>query len=186
MSYYNEKPFFDTLKFSDIYPDVETFEEIIGEKCTSSELLSLSPLPELYRTLELKFYNAHTRYTTPETFTTALIRELRVAYEVYKLQVQLNKEAKTLEVAQIQKSFQNVSNMVENPNELNSNMDDTPIKNTSTVQQTITQLQNKLNAILLKYEAIDQDYQDKFYKKLEPLFRWVLNEDTQILFISED
>ena len=66
MSYYNEKPFFDTLKFSDIYPDVETFEEIIGEKCTSSELLSLSPLPELYRTLELKFYNAHTRYTTPE------------------------------------------------------------------------------------------------------------------------
>lgn len=183
--FYNENKFFATLKFKDIYPDFETFEIYMNDVLTPDEVIRLSPYDELYRLLQLKYYNAYTRYTTPETFTMALVRETRIHFPIYKVQMSLNEQAMELDINDINNRFKTLRNLVENPNMLNENMDTVPLKNTSSQQESLIQKGNMLGAVMEKYSAINRNYQETFYRMINSLFKVFMDGGAEILFVDK-
>ena len=183
--YYDKDPFFTTLRFRDIFPDFANFEAIMEANLQGDELVRLSPLEDLYRVLSLKYFNAYTRYTTPETFTMALIREARIHFPIYKMQMDLNTQAMEMDIKDINNRFATLRNLVENPNMLNENMDTEAIGNTSSQQESMIQKGNMLGAVMEKYSAINRNFQETFYRMLNELFRVYMSEDGVILFVNE-
>ena len=181
MPLYQESLWIEPVEFLDVFPDSETFEIKIESVGSDTEHLE-----ELYTILLNKYAYAKTRYTTEEPFILAIRRELQLEWPLYLKQKALMSQMLDLDIASIMKSGSSLTNVVQTNDAPVVDADSVPISDLSTMQSNTNQTGNILNAILAKYTAIDQNYLNKIYSKMNPLFRQILSEEIPpILFPQE-
>ena len=96
---YNQDPcWVEPLKFSDIFPDAETFESLV-QKISSDQ----THLKELYEILALRYSGATTRYMTLEPFVLALKSVLFIEWDLYLTQRSLIQNLKSIEIDDVMK-----------------------------------------------------------------------------------
>lgn len=180
------KVWFDTLKFSDIFPDKEAFKSKMQDTVTSLND-KLEPINELYDILYLRYHSSNTRYTAELPFIMSLKRELVVQWPIYIQQKALMNEMMTIEIEEIQRQAKSIGNIIVKPT---INLPDDPseqvIPKLSTQQQTALNIGNKLSAIRDKYISVDHDFLTRIYDKLDIYFRVIQKDDTFILYKQED
>lgn len=180
------KPWFDTLKWGDIFPDQETFVAKMGETVTSVNV-KLLPIEELYDVLYLRYHSSNTRYTSELPFIMSIKREMMVLWPIYIQQKALMEEMMEMEIKEIQRESKSISNVIDRPT---VNLPDKPseevIPNLSTTQQSLFNMGNRLRAVREKYASVDHDYLNHIYEKLDIYFRVIQKDDVFILYEQED
>lgn len=173
MPLYDDKFYFETLKFDDVFKsDDEFFEKVVSINNINSE----ADIKELYNILTMKYVGASTRYTDEFSFIMALKRELYVSYPLYLKQKELLNDMMTLEISEIMKASNQLRNLVEHPTDPTPNASSQPIDDLSTMQENIVVTQNKLDAIKQKYSSLSRNYLNGIFKSCDQLFTVILGD----------
>lgn len=184
--YDKSKPWFDTLKWGDIFPTKEVFIEKMTD-IGSSLNVKLEPLDELYDILYMKYHSSNTRYTSELPFIMSIKREMAVLFPIFIQQKALMEEMMEMEITEIQRQNKSISNVIDRPT---VNLPDKPseevIPNLSTTQQSLFNLGNRLNAVRDKYYSIEHDFLQRIYDNMDKYFRVIQKDDIFILYKQED
>ena len=166
MPLYNEKYDISTLSWGFIFPSAEIFEfkmQVHGSTFENHE--------ELYDLLAQRYVAARTRYVEEEPFILAIIRELKYAWPMFLEQQQLMETIKNLEIEKVMASQSSLTNIVQSHDDPIVDADKIAISDLSNQQQVTRVTGNELMALMTKYEAIQRNYIDQLYRRMDPLFR---------------
>lgn len=183
MFYDNDKYYFDTLKFDDVFTSATDFAAKLG---TVGDVTDTSDLEELYEILALKYVGAHTRYTDEFAFIFAIKRELYTEFAFYLEKKDLAKQLRDMEISKITLTQNQLRNVVTNRDEPVSNPDTVAIDNLSTEQENIRVTANELEAVKQKYNVMNRNYLQGIYKRCDDLFRVILSDDVRYLYEREE
>lgn len=176
--FYDDKVYFDTLKWDDCFVSEEQFatdmEDVGG-------ITDVDSLKELYRILSMKYVTSYTRYTNKFAFMMALKRELHTEFPFYLQKKTLANEMMEMEIAEIQRGARSLRNVVDQHDDSVVNANTVAIDDLSTTQESIETTANKLDAVKQKYNVMNRNWLQGIYKQCDELFRVILSEDvTQI------
>lgn len=183
MFYDNNKPYFDTLLWEDVFPDVDTF---ISKVVSVGGITDTVKLTELYDILSMKYYASHTRYTVEAGIIMGIRRELYTEFPFYLEKKELADQMIAIEIEEVQRGQRQLQNTVDTHDEPIVSADRVPIDDLSTQQTNIEVTNNKLQAIKEKYNVMNRNYLQGIYKRCDELFRVILAKDNIYLFESEE
>jgi len=183
MFYDDNKPYFDTLKWDDIFTSAAQF---ISSVVDIGGVTDTDDLTELYEVLSNKYLFAHTRYTTPDPFIFALKRELYTEFPFYIEKKQLASDMIATTLAELQRGQRQLRNLVDQHDETYTNLDTVPINDLSTQQENVEITNNKLEALKMKYNVMNRNFLAGIYQRCDQLFRVILAKDEITLFESEE
>lgn len=172
--YYENRRYYDTLTWRDIFPDEESFISKIEDIGGISDP---DKLAELYEILVLKYITAKTRYDTEFPFILALRRELQVEFPYYLEKKALAKVALEMEIDEIRKQSSSLRNIINTHDEPINNASEVPIDDLSTTQESLRITGNKLDAVKSKYNTMNRNFVAGIYKNCDGLFRVILSDD---------
>lgn len=174
MPFYDEKIYFDTLKFDDVF---KSSSEFITKVVSVGGITDTTSLQELYEILSLKYVGSQTRYTSEFPFIQAIKRELFTEFPFYLQRKTLQTEMMNMEISEIQLGTRQLRNVVDQHDEPIANADSIPIDDLSTQQESIRITNNKLDAVKQKYNVMFRNYMQGIYKQCDGLFRVILADD---------
>lgn len=182
MGFYDEKKYFQTLKWDDVFTGPDEFYEKIGSIASITEE---DDLKHLYDLLVMKYHSSYTRYTNELSFILAIKRELHVEFPIYLMRKELLDDMFKLEVEEIQRGSRVLRNLVETHDDPVVNAHKNPIEDLSTEQEYLTTINNELEAMKAKYNAIGKNYLAPIYKACDELFKVILAEDIYYLYKND-
>lgn len=183
MFYDEDKKYYDTLKFDDVFTSSAQFAT---EMVSVGGVTSTANLQELYEILALKYVGSYTRYTDKFAFHMALKRELYTEFPYYLQRKILANEMIALEIAEIQRGSRQLRNLIDQHDEPVVNANTVPIDDLSTQQESIEVTNNKLEAIKAKYNSMNRNYLQGIYNQCDDLFRVILAQDNRTLYEQEN
>jgi len=183
MPFYNYDPYYNTLKWDDIFKSATDF---ITKMVSVGGITDTADLTELYEILSLKYVTSTTRYTDEFAFQQAIKRELYTEFAFYLEKKSLSAEMLAIDIAEIQRGQRQLQNIVDTHDEPIANADTVPFNDLSTQQQNIEITNNKLEAIKQKYNVMNRNYLQGIYKRCDELFAVILSRDTRPLYPQGD
>ena len=181
MPFYDDKEYFDTLKWDDVFVSSTQF---ISKVVSVGGITDTTKLTELYEILSLKYTGSKSRYTSEFPFIQGIKRELFTEFPFYLKRKELASEMMEMEITEIQLGTRQLRNVVDQHDEPIADADSVAIDDLSTQQESIRITNNKLDAVKQKYNTLYRNYLQGIYKQCDGLFQQILAEDTQILFES--
>ena len=181
--FYDEKPYYDTLKFDDVFQSADQFATVM---VSVGGITSVTSLRELYEILSLKYVASHTRYTDEFAFMMAIKRELYTEFPFYLQKKELANDMMEVEISEIQLTQNQLRNLIETNDEDYVNTSTKPIDDLTTTQENIRVTSNKLDAVKQKYNVMNRNYLQGIYKRCDELFRVILAGDTRTLYEQGD
>lgn len=181
--FYDEKPYYDTLTFGEIFA---SSTEFIEKVVSIGGITDTNDLADIYERLAEKYLFAHTRYASEDPFILAIKRELHTAFPYYLERVSIVNKMIALTDAQIELRNNQLRNLVDTHDDPIANADTVAISDLSTQQENINVNLGKLLALKDKYNAMNRDYMMDIYKKCNPLFRQILAREDIYLYESEE
>jgi hypothetical protein len=181
--FYDNKPYYETLKFDDVFTDPTTF---IAEVVDVGGITDTDQLTELYNILSFKYVTNFTRYTNKLAFVMAIKRELYTEFPFYIQKKDLAEQMMDVEIAEVQRGQRQLRNLVDTHDEPITDADTVPIDDLSTQQENVEITNNKLEAIKSKYNVMNRNYLQGIYKRCDHLFRVILAGNARTLYDQGD
>lgn len=181
MPLYQERWGYKPLSWSFVFSGPDEFEQKLTEFGSR-----FTEHGRLYELLVRKYIAADTRYSTEEPFILAIIRELEWAWPMYQTQSELMERLKEIEIARIMESQSSLTNVVQSHDDPVVDADKIAIPDLSNQQQVTRITGNELVAIMTKYEAIQRNFVDQLYRRLDPLFAKFISSGTHIRFYYDE
>lgn len=182
MPFFDENPYYDTLKWDDIFTSKEDFASKVEDV---GGITNASDLHELYKILSFKYVSSHTRYTDEFSFIQAIKRELYTEFPFYLKKKELADEMMQIEIDEIQLGMRQLRNLVDTHDEPIVNASTVPFDDLSTQQEYIRIQNNKLEAIKQKYNVMNRNYLNGIYQRMNELFRVILSTDEKFIYEGE-
>lgn len=182
MPFYDDRVYYDTLKWDDIFVSSEQF---IQKVVSVGGITDQTKLTELYDILSLKYTGNKTRYTNEFKFVQAIKRELYTEFPFYLQRKDLVDQMLEMEIAEIQRGTRQLINQVNQHDEPVANASTVPIDNLSSMQQNTEITNNKLEAVKMKYNSLYRNYLEAIYKQCDGLFQVILAENVEIIYEQE-
>lgn len=179
MPFYDNKFYYDTLKFDDVFTSASDFET---KMVSVGGITDSSSLQELYEILAMKYVGANTRYTDSFSFMKAIKRELYVEFPYYLEKKSLVDELIALTDAEIELAQVQLRNLVDTHDEPITNADTVAFDDLSTQQENFRTTIGKLQSKRDKYNMMNRDYRMGIYKKCDELFRVILSSDNYAIY----
>lgn len=178
MAYYRNLTPNQSLRFLDIIPTFEKFQEYLDK--LDWDLKE----PELfYDFLYMKYSLSTTRYMDSVPFILALRRQTYDFWDNSLKQREDLNRIRDLEIKDIMILQDTITNEVRSPNNPTVDASKVPIPNTSTSQLTEHVKGNELDAINRKYSALFKNsIMGGFYRLVDPLFAVFLESDTEYVY----
>lgn len=178
MGYYRDLTPNQSLRFMDIIPTFEKFQDYLEK--LNWDLKE----PELfYDFLYMKYAMSTTRYMDSVPFILALRRQTYDFWDNSLKQREDLNRLRELEIKDIMILQDTIMNEVKNPNVPTVDASTTPIPNTASFQSTEHIKGNELDAINRKYSALFKNsIMSGFYRLIDPLFAVFLESDTNYVY----
>lgn len=183
MFYDEDKCYYDTLAFDDVFTSASQFA---SDVVAVGGITDTASLEELYEILALKYVGAKTRYTDKFSFIMAVKRELYTEFPYYLQRKSLASEMMALEIAEVQRGTRQLRNLVDQHDEPVVNANTEAIDDLSTQQESIEITNNKLDALKAKYNSMNRNYLQGIYNQCDQLFRVILAQDDRPLYEQEN
>ena len=155
MFYDDNKQYYDTLKFDDVFTSASEFASKIG---SVGDVTDTSELEELYEILALKYVGAHTRYTNEFSFIFGIKRELYTEYAFYIEKKALAAQMRDMEIEKITLAQNQLRNVVDTHDQDYADTDTVAIDNLTTMQENTRVTNNELEAVKQKYNVMNRNY----------------------------
>lgn len=171
-----------TNKFTDIFEDFDTFKQEYTASAFKDALAN-DDLEILYYLLYARFGNSHIANSDENQFKYKLYATIWQFGPVWAKKVEVQKEIRSLTLAELQEGSRQVSDHAYNPS--------TEITSTSGEIETINEQdrvkykKSKADAYAMVMEIMEQDVTEEFIKKFTPLFI-VIAEPQEPLLYRED
>ena len=179
MPFYDDRPYMQTLKWSDVFLNKEDF---ISKIESVGGITDEEKLGELFEILELKYYQAYSRYVAPGGLIMGIRRELFTAFPFYLKRKELTNQMMDMEIEEIQLGMRQLRNLVDTHDEPVVNASSVPFDDLTTQQEYIRVTNNKLDAVKQKYQVMSKNYLQGIYTQTDGLFRVILAEDVKTLY----
>lgn len=170
------------------WDDIETFVDENGLEALWGSIpnVDVNILQELYDILSERYAYSTFRYTDLYAALLGLRRIARFAFPEYVGKKQLYTDLLGTQIDDLKKERQNVRNLIEKPNVVNSSPDKDPIPQLSSLQETITQINGTIEELQNKWDAMKMNYINDLFNRFVPLFTKIITDSDDIIIYPQE
>ena len=170
---------YETLKFTDVYNDAETFLNDYSTNGLPRLLKDEKSVYTIFYLLYARFGNSTIAFTDVEQFKYNVFTTIFMYGPTWEEKLELQNKIRNLSDEEITIGGKAIYNSAQNPSNMNPGMEELDYINS----QNVTRYKkSKLEGIALKWELLKNDVTNEFLIKFKSLFRTILSPDKPVLY----